>query len=635
MPSFRWGGAAKKAKEAAAIEAAEMKRGMEKEALEIAEQERALLEAEEAAELETLRLRDLAAAEAEAAAEAKVVVGPGRKGWLAVKTVTKSLFGQKTSYENHFFTLYEHTLQIRENTEFINDPIVSLKIDEKATVQLRVVPGIKDPDDTRLLVVDNGLSETVEMLAGTVEDARGWMGALQHFRSNMEVNFKSEAAKDPKTLFMMEAAKLAASFMMEGIDPQQRSVDSAMHENMTDSELVATFPDMAKRRYMEVHFAKAANEDIGVRLVGGGGPGSNPLKPFIFVASCRGNSIGSTADLRKGDIINKVGKRVLKDVTLKEAQRIFDEDSGNITLGVARSRKEPFIRQPYHDDGEPMPEPEPEPEPLKRRSSGAYGFGEDADEGVEADNVDLVDVIVELTREDLSEAWGFEHVKDDEKQLVVTDVTPLSEADGKLEPKDILLSVNGQTAAKMGKTFIILAERLINSRPRLKLIVQRVKTLNAPVAEEVVVEEVEEELDFGASTSAAPVSSGNDETVQKAGEDESFGFGGASPPPSPAPNPMVIAIDDMFGGAEEAEDDDDGVPPPPPDTQYPGSPSKTIISEDTTGDVLSPLPDSDSPEKIARKARLAKMRQSRKVRRSSVVDELASILAWIDNLPDE
>jgi hypothetical protein len=95
MPSFRWGSAAKKKKESAAAVAAEVRAEMEKEAIEIAKQERVLLEAEEAAEAETTRIQDLATAEAEVAAEDRIVQGPGRKGWLAVKTVAKTLFGQK------------------------------------------------------------------------------------------------------------------------------------------------------------------------------------------------------------------------------------------------------------------------------------------------------------------------------------------------------------------------------------------------------------------------------------------------------------------------------------------------------------------------------------------------------------
>lgn len=95
MPSFRWGSAAKKKKETAAAVAAEVRADMEKEALEIAKQEMGLLEAEEAAEAETIRSLELATAEAEAAAKGRLVQGRGRMGWLAVKTVAKTLFGQK------------------------------------------------------------------------------------------------------------------------------------------------------------------------------------------------------------------------------------------------------------------------------------------------------------------------------------------------------------------------------------------------------------------------------------------------------------------------------------------------------------------------------------------------------------
>lgn len=530
------------------------------------------------------------------------------------------------SYENHFFTLYSHTLEIRETAEFLKKPIVALTINETSTLQLRVVPGIKDPSDTRLLVV-NTPDNSVEMLAGSVEDARGWMGVLQHFRSSINIDFESEAG-DPKTPFLMEAANLAAPSVVTPISPN-RSIDDG-GKNMTDLELMASFPGMTSRRYLETHFEKAENQDIGIRLVGGSGPGSNWQKPFIYVASCRANSLGSTADLRMGDIINKVGKRALKDVTVKEAQRILDSAFGKLCLGVARSRKEPLIRQPYHDNEVPMPE-DPKPE-MQRQSSEVYGFDGEGITGF-VQNVEFVDMTIDFTREDVSNDWGFQHLSNNENQLVVTSVTPHSEADGLLRLNDIILSVNGQTALLIGETFNILAERLIKSRPQLKLVIRRINERGLPVVEPIVEPIVEppaltqeaEEFDFGSSFSTE-----NDETVPKADTDELYGFGEASPTPSPAPSLVKAAIDDISGGAEEEKDRERGTPPQPP----PGTPSKMDISKNLD-DVLSPLPASDSPEKIARKSRLDKMRASRKVRKMSMDNDLGEIFAWIDNLPDD
>lgn len=627
-----WG--KKKREEAAAAEA--MRELMQKEAAEIAKQETLELEAEEAAEAEANRARDLAFAEAEAAAKEAEAVGPGRQGWLAVKTVSKTLFGQKTAYDNHFFTLYKGKLRLREAPEFNKEPIATLQITENTSVQLRVVPGVKDPNDTRLIVVNTPKS-SVEMMAGTLQDARGWMGAFQHFRTNVDIDLEGEAAKDPQKMFMMEAAKLAAAFMLEPADHSLHSIDG---EVKSDEELVAAFPDMSKRRYMEVHFKKQLKEDIGIRLVGGSGPGSNPQKPFIYVASCRPESLGSKTDLRKGDIINKVNKRVLKDVTLKEAQSIFDRAAGKMKLGVARSRKEPFIRQPYHDEGLSLEEEE-----TKRLEEEKERLEEEKKRAM------FTDVTVELKRDDVSEAWGFDTVVNDENQLVVTDIVPLTEADGSVEPDDIVVSVNGQTAEKLGATFHLLATKVIDSRPRVKLVLRRLATKfkkrssagsvyegfgdeGDETVNTIATVNEGEELDFssGASgsveESSAAASSGNSETVQKADEEESFGFGA-----SPSPSPVKAPEEDTFLSSP-AEDDGgaDGAPPPPPAEEPPATPAK---HQNPVEDTLSPLPETESPEKAARKARLARMRASRKMRKGSMHDELSEILSWIDNLPDD
>eukprot|EP00041_Stephanoeca_diplocostata_P022120 m.524217 g.524217 ORF g.524217 m.524217 type:complete len:374 (-) comp21985_c1_seq1:51-1172(-) len=165
---------------------------------------------------------------------------------------------------------------------------------------------------------------SLRLKAPREKDLQSWMLAFQSNQTRQDLRGKP-------------TNDVVKSSPLHGTD------DVAAQENATDTnggarayEMDMSKPHLKGRKTIAVSFDKSADEPLGMKICGGGGPDGDPERPEIFCLNIQPKSVATKAGLMKGDIIVSVDGQKLAGMPVDVAARILGKATGHVVVIILR-----------------------------------------------------------------------------------------------------------------------------------------------------------------------------------------------------------------------------------------------------------------------------------------------------------